>query len=441
MSKYLICFCLIVPVLGFSQHQIKGSFSPPSEFKATMLYQLSAGDATYKNYGTVNEQGAMRIELDASVSPGMYRLVYALPQSEHNFEFIYNGKEDIVFNFDATSGIEFINSEENQLLHAYKESIVTAQNELMQLYTQPSIKTLNYKRQIKKIDSLQNAYETLSKGTIAAHFIAASKPYIPSKLEPAETYVAHAKAHFFKAVSFQDTTLQSSNFIVDKCIDYIFEMHTSQTPSFQDFTSNIDTVYQSFLETELLYQLTSLNILNEILIDLKQEALAVYLTQTYVLPLASQLNAIELIVSMESFLRVAVGAKAPNFEIKNPKNELKISLYDLKGNSNYILIFWSSDCGHCMNELPEIHAYISKHPEKDIKVIAIGLENNLQPWDQAIQLWPKFTHAIAEGKWENNIPIHYDITATPSYFVLDASKTITSKPYLLKDLKAVLDQK
>jgi len=94
-----------------------------------------------------------------------------------------------------------------------------------------------------------------------------------------------------------------------------------------------------------------------------------------------------------------------------------------------------------MNELPEIHAYISKHPEKDIKVIAIGLENNLQPWDQAIQLWPKFTHAIAEGKWENNIPIHYDITATPSYFVLDASKTITSKPYLLKDLKAVLDQK
>jgi thiol-disulfide isomerase/thioredoxin len=441
MFKYLLCFYLIVPISGFSQHQITGSFSPPSKFKSTMLYHLSAGDATYTSYGTVDEQGAMQIDLDAAAPTGMYRVVYALPQSEHNFEFIYNGKEDVVFNFDATRGIKFISSKENQLLHSYKGSIATAQNELMKLYAQPPVDSINYIDHVQKIDSLQNAYETLSKGTIAAHFIAASKPYIPSKLEPAETYVAHAKAHFFKAVNFQNKTLQSSNFIIDKCIDYIFEMHTSQTPSFQDFTSNIDTVYQSFLETELLYQLTSLNILNEILIDLKQEALAVYLTQTYVLPLASQLNAIELIVSMESFLRVAVGAKAPNFEIKNPKNELKISLYDLKGNSNYILIFWSSDCGHCMNELPEIHAYISKHPEKDIKVIAIGLENNLQPWDQAIQLWPKFTHAIAEGKWENNIPIHYDITATPSYFVLDASKTITSKPYLLKDLKAVLDQK
>ena len=45
---------------------------------------------------------------------GIYRLVYALPQADHNFEFIYDANEDVVFNFDMDSGVEFIDSKENQ---------------------------------------------------------------------------------------------------------------------------------------------------------------------------------------------------------------------------------------------------------------------------------------------------------------------------------------
>ena len=441
MFKYLLYFSLIVPISGFSQHQIKGTFSPVTEFKATMLYQLSAGNVSYVSYGSVNENGEMQIDLDASISAGVYKLVYALPQADHNFEFIYNGKEDIIFNFDSTKGVEFINSKENQLFQSYSQTITTAQNELMQLYAQPNLDSINYRKRIQHIDSLQHSYETLSKGMIASHFIAASKPYIPSTVEASKTYIQNAKSHYFKAINFQDSILQSSNFIIDKSIDYIFGMHTSETPSFQDYTSNIDAVYQAFLSTKPAYQLTCLNTLKDLLIKSQQEALAVYLTKTYTLPLAIQLNATELTASLQTFLQVAIGAKAPNFDIQDPLTSFKTSLYDLEGASSYLLVFWSSDCGHCLNELPEVHTYILNHPEKEIKVIAIGLENDPQPWNEAIKKWPKFTHAIAEGKWENSIPINYDINATPSYFVLDASKVITSKPYLLKDLKAVLDQK
>jgi thiol-disulfide isomerase/thioredoxin len=242
-------------------------------------------------------------------------------------------------------------------------------------------------------------------------------------------------------MNFQDTILQSSNFLIDKSIDYILGMHTSETPSFQQYTANIDAVYQAFSNTNLAYQLISLNTLKELLIKSQQEALAVYLTKTYVLPLAIELSATELMLSLQTFLRAAVGAKAPNFEIQDPLTALQTSLYELKDTTTYILIFWSSDCGHCMKELPQVHSYISSHPEKDLKIIAIGLEKKPQPWGEVIKKWPTFTHTIAEGKWEHSIPINYDIQATPSYFVLDASKTITSKPYLLKDLKAVLDQK
>ena len=441
MFKYLLYFSLIVPFSGHSQHQIMGTFSPATDFKTTMLYQLSAGNSFYKSYGAVNALGHMQIDLDTSVPPGMYKLVYALPQSDHNFEFIYNGKEDIIFNFDRINGVEFINSKENQVFQAYTKSIKAAQYKFMELYAQPTIDPLPYKKRAHHIDSLQQSFETLSKGMIASHFIMASKPYMPNSVETAKTYMLNAKSHYFKPINFKDTILQSSNFIIDKSIDYILGMHASKTPTFEDYKANIDTVYQAFSSTPPSYQLTSFSTLNDILIESKQEALAVYFTKTYALPLATQLKAIEIQASMETFLRVAIGAKAPNFDIENPITAAKTALYDLKGATTYLLVFWSSDCGHCINELPEVHSYILNHPNKNLEVIAIGLENSSQPWKEVIKAWPNFIHTIAEGKWANDIPTTYGISATPSYLVLDASKTITSKPYLLEDLKAVLDQK
>jgi len=441
MFKYLFYLSLISPFLGITQQQIKGVFSPASEFKATMLYQLSAGNASYVSYGSVNAEGEMQIDLDASIPAGLYKLVYALPQSEHNFEFIYNGTETIEFNFDNETGVEFTSSKENQLLHGYTQSMAFAHNELMQLYAQPTMDDINYIRLAQKIDSLQNSYEAQSKGTIAAHFITASKTYIPTKVETANTYVSEVKAHYFEAINFQDAILQSSNFIVDKSLDYILRIHFSGTPSFQEYQANIDAVFKALETTDLAYQLTTLNTIRESLITAGHNALAVYLTKTYVLPLAIQLNDTKLMTSLEAFIRIAVGEKAPNFELETASDSSKQSLYDFNGATTYLLIFWSSDCGHCLNELPEVHAYISNHPEKNIKVVAVGIEKDSKQWTETIQPWTEFTHSIAEGKWTHAITKMYDIKATPTYFVLDASKVITAKPYLLKDLKVVLDQK
>ena len=171
------------------------------------------------------------------------------------------------------------------------------------------------------------------------------------------------------------------------------------------------------------------------------DTLSVYLTKTYLLPLARQLNHTELIPTLEAFLRIAVGGKAPNFNIENFSEISKQSLYDLEDANTYLLIFWSSDCGHCLNELPDIHAYILSHPEKKISVVAIGIEKNTAQWTKTIAPWSAFIHSIAEGKWEHEITKSYDIQATPTYFVLDASKVITDKPFSLNDLKTVLDQK
>ena len=109
--------------------------------------------------------------------------------------------------------------------------------------------------------------------------------------------------------------------------------------------------------------------------------------------------------------------------------------------NTYILIFWSSDCGHCLNELPEVHAYISNHPEKKITVVAIGIEKSLAQWSKTIKPWSEFTHSIAQGKWEHEIHKNICINHANLLCVWMLPKVITAKPYYLKDLKAVLDQK
>ena len=436
MFKQLFYFSVILPILGFSQHQLKGVFSPANEFKATMLYHLSEGNATYMSYGTVNPQGEMKIELDASAPSGIYKLVYALPQADHNFEFIYDANEDVVFNFNPDSGVTFINSKENQLFHSYTQAINNAQKELLQMYAKPSMKSRVYKRRSQKVDSIQKRYTLLSKGTIAARFINASQPYIAAKVESADLFTKNVKTHYFDAIDFKDQLLQSSNFLIDKSIDYILRMHTSATPLLQDYKANIDEVSKQFSSTEPSFQLTSLVALNDLLIESQQESLALYLTKTFLLPIAIQLKDTEQITNSEDFMRIAIGVKAPNFQVNNQK-----SLYDLDDATNYLLIFWSSDCGHCLKELPEVYSYLASRPEKDFKVVAIGLETTPAKWQETIKLWPQFTHVLAKGKWDSKLSKLYAVEATPSYYLLDASKTITSKPYLLKDLMDVLDQK
>lgn len=441
MRKYLLYLSLFSPLLAVAQHQIKGVFSPANAFKTTMLYHLSEGKTNYVAYGAVNPNGEMQIELEASAPAGMYRLVYALPQSENNFEFIYSGTESVLFNFKNETGVEFTNSKENQLLQSYHQLMANAQNEFVQLYTQPTLDTLNYKLRAQKIDSLQKAYEQLSKGTLAAHFISATKPYIPSHIETVSEYISNVKTKYFEAIDFKDPVLQNSNFIIDKFLDYVFRMQFSEIPSLQDYQSNIDVVYKTLATTEPSYQLTTLNAFRELLETSGDAALAVYLTKTYVLPLARQQNDTELITTLETFMRIALGEKAPNFVLENPSETSNVSLYDLAGADSYLLIFWSSDCSHCLNELPEVHAYISSHPEKKITVVAIGIEKNPAQWSKTIVPWSEFTHSIAKGKWTHEITKTYAIQSTPTYFVLDASKVITAKPYSLNDLKAVLDQK
>ena len=121
--KKIILLLTLLPSLLMAQHTIEGTFSPASDFTYAFLYKSNPTGATYIDRAKVDEKGQFIIELDTSNTSGIYKIVYGVPQEDHNFDLIYSSKEDVVLSFSLTEGLEFKESNENKLWASYTNSI------------------------------------------------------------------------------------------------------------------------------------------------------------------------------------------------------------------------------------------------------------------------------------------------------------------------------
>ena len=70
-------------------------------------------------------EGHVVFKLNEKATKGIYKLVYAVPQNEYNFDLIYNGKEDIELKFNLNDGAIFLKSSENILLFSYLSELTS----------------------------------------------------------------------------------------------------------------------------------------------------------------------------------------------------------------------------------------------------------------------------------------------------------------------------
>ena len=80
--------------------------------------------------------------MDSTLTKGMYRIVYALPQEEYNFDVIYNAKEDIALTFNSETGIEYQESIENKLVNSYTYSMSLVSQSIGNFFNQQSTDSL-----------------------------------------------------------------------------------------------------------------------------------------------------------------------------------------------------------------------------------------------------------------------------------------------------------
>ncbi len=428
-----ITFILLFTSIAFGQHSISGNFSPAKDFKWLIAYEQSP---TGQNYvaDTAVKDGYFKLELPITAQPGIYRLVYAVPQDEFYIDVIYNKKEDIEFNFNLEEGVSFIQSKENILYSNYFNEISEVETDLLNFYQSGNTSKNEFMELSKGLEETQNKFQAMAPESIAHQFITANKPYIPEKYEPIETYLKRKKATYFEHLDVGNTALQASGFIADKITNYVFSAISpainTQLEMENEIKQNIIVANKELSATSQAYKLSVFKKLWGTAQNNKLNAVADSIYESYLKDLALENGNMDMIDEIEATSRLRLGATAPEITWQEDGTQHKLS--DLKDAKNYVLIFWSSTCSHCLKEVPVLHKELKDYP--NVKVLAVGLEDDEANWKKEASKLPSFEHALALGKWESDYANIFAINKTPTYFILDAEKRFISKPESDKEL-------
>ena len=430
MKSRLLLIFLCLPFLSVAQHELSGTFTPAVYYKWGILYEVTPTGTEYVRDTQFDRGGKFSIPLDSAMTHGVYRFVYGLPPESHNFELIYNGNESIELTYSHKNGLSFIKSEENKRWESYKEIMSVLRqgvnDELNQEDRDEKVLDSLFKRQ----ESMYYLYKNSSRGKLVEKYIEAVSPYIPEDRSNLASYRSERADHLLNTLSFEDTILQRSAILLDRTLEYL-----SSSPD--HYEQNLNKIVIKLLPCDREFKKSFMLRVWTRLQESKRENEANYFASAHLIPLATRMKDMALVRELETIVNTSIGAKAPNFSWKDMADNSR-NLHDLNNAEQYILVFWSSTCSHCLIELPKLQNEVRFLPKGEFLVVAFGLEDDIYNWRNEILRLPEFLHVPGLGKWENETGNAYNVQKTPTYFVLNSEKIITAKPESLEELVEII---
>ena len=251
-----------------------------------------------------------------------------------------------------------------------------------------------------------------------------------------DDYMNHMKSTFFDGIDFANKNLINSSFLTDRILDYIFYLNHSEKQRVQQELYRNATKEVLAKITDLSYRQNVIEFLTDQFQVARNVEMVDHLLNDYYKKLPQQFQDQKFIEEKLTSLATEIGRMAPNFSWQ--ENGKRIDLKSLADGDQYVLVFYSTTCSHCLREIPQLHAYMQSKP--NVKVIAFALENDRIGWDSYIGTLPGWHHVLGLEKWQNKTARTYQVNATPSYFVLNKDKKIIAKPDAINDVKAFFNK-
>ncbi len=134
-----------------------------------------------------------------------------------------------------------------------------------------------------------------------------------------------------------------------------------------------------------------------------------------------------------------IGGKFSDVNLDNAINSNLKKLSDIKSKKK-VIIFWSSGCSHCDNELPKLIPYYENLRKNNIEVIGFSLDSDKMSYSNKAKNFPWVSASELKG-WYSSYVEKYNVHATPYYFILDENNKIESKPDRVNDVISQLNLK
>ena len=453
MKRILALIVFFTALVANAQFTIKGTMLPPDKSDWVILYKIEGAkqkfitNSTTKiesvNVGGQSQKvGRFELQLPANAPVGAYRVTYR-DRGAGFVDFLFN-KENIEFVFNPEvpdQSIVFTKSLENRVYREYLEALALSEAKIeasqMSYITTKDKKTKKeYSDAIDGLEDVQGIYENKSKGMLAYNFIKSSKKSHPSSpFENVQDYANSAIGGYLDNIDFKNKELFNSSFLIDNIADYVFFLNTAETQTMQQdlYKKSIGKVMEKVSVKPALEKEVG-EFLIEKFTDARNSEIVDLLFANYYDKLSPSLKDPKLKPEKMALLRASVGRTAPDFSWKEYGKPMSLSA--LKDGDNYLLVFWSTTCSHCLEEIPELYKFMRNYPKTS--VVAFGIEQEEFEWNEYTKKlygWHNVMGTHPENKWDNETVRTYQLVGTPSYFILDKNKKIIATPNSFKDVK------
>ena len=141
-----------------------------------------------------------------------------------------------------------------------------------------------------------------------------------------------------------------------------------------------------------------------------------------------------------------IGAKAPDFTLKNLKGETVQLAKVYKKNKATLVYFWATWCPPCRMEIPEFVSFYKEYREKGVELLAVNLretKDKVNSLKRAVGM--NFPILLDTNGKAGNL---YKVNAIPATFIIDSKGIIvdviigaTSKTALKAKIKKLIGEK
>lgn len=450
---------LIISLLSFhvfAQHNIKGSFPPLVGQQVKLVGFQDLGIYTIDS-AMVSEQGEFTLSY-ADKDRGMGYLA----GEDNKAYFVVLANENIQLKgevFSVPESIITVSGKENKQFikyaeeHRKREQALSAWIYLQKIYRGDSLFSIQkYPQQAIEKEMLRIKQEDLDflnqldTNTYISWYLPVRG--LVSSVATIAQYRADeipATVKAFRELDYTDGRLYKSGLLRETIENHFWLIENSGRSLdsvFIEMNTSIDYMIENLVSDE-----KKLNQITDFLFKLLEKrslfGASEYLALKVLNEESCTLNN-NLTSQLESYRAMKIGKTAPDFEFngdvfapgyataKSPKK-----LTDI--NASYtILVFGSSWCPTCPDELLQIAGLYQKWRKYGMEVIFVSLDEDQDIFKKFVSPFP-FISICDYQKWESPVVKSYHVFATPTIFLLDNKREILLRPSSTKQVDAWVD--
>jgi thiol-disulfide isomerase/thioredoxin len=249
----------------------------------------------------------------------------------------------------------------------------------------------------------------------------------------------------FLNINYSNSQIYSSGLIYDIIEKQFWSIQKSgldEPTRYKEMVASVDIILDSLSKNEKLY-----NDLTKYLFQYFEKYSLFNASEYIALKALSQKEIIlntALAFKLESYRKMKVGNRAPNFELSGDvfKNgsavKAAIHLSDIK-TTYKLVIFGGSWCPQCRAEMIQILPRYNNWKAKGLEVIFVALDTDKNEFEKFTAPFP-FYSACDYKKWETQAAKDYYVSSSPTIFLLDSNNKIILRPPTVASLDSWLEK-